>query len=263
MTPDYCDAQMDKDCNKPEHMRLQAVESKTNSKESTRDIMVNTICADLVPQDAVGHFLYAFGSVASPWYTLLCRTTPPDHIQSTDSWFVDALSALDLVITGQQDSSRLLARLAYVQLYRLLQILQRRVAFDRQVCRIRSRNRNSSIALDIYMAAQSCNPPSRRQLIERKNLAKRWSDLAGQWAIFVLLYSDDAEDIVFEQSILYYHIILLTFFFSVNAIDDPIAPHSSLWLGGFLIIGLVVCTIYAKLQSEGCKQLRSQTSKSM
>ena len=78
MTPDYCDIQIGQDCNNPEHTRLQAVES--NSQESTRDILVNTICADLVPQDAVGHFL---------------------------RWFIDAFRALDLVITGQQDSSRL------------------------------------------------------------------------------------------------------------------------------------------------------------
>ena len=108
----------------------------------------------------------------------------------------------------------MLARLAYVQLYRLLRILERRVVLDRKVHHIRNRSPNSSIALDIYMAAQSCNPPSRRQLIERKNLAKRWSDLAGRWAIFVLLYSEDAEDIMFEKSILYCHTILLTFLHS-------------------------------------------------
>ncbi|KAH8742899.1 hypothetical protein F5883DRAFT_594913 [Diaporthe sp. PMI_573] len=96
--------------------------------------------------------------------------------------------------------TRLLSRLAYVQLVRVIRLLENRVALDRQAGRLHRRSgyRNASIALDIYLKAQETlsTSSSRRTLIERKRLAKRWSELAGPWPLFLLDYSDEAEEII-------------------------------------------------------------------
>ncbi|KAM5357287.1 hypothetical protein ACJZ2D_016424 [Fusarium nematophilum] len=197
------DVQMDLDPSSPKYLGLDSTQGKPDGQEeSVAEIMVNTLCARLVHQWEIMNFLRAFESVITPWSKLLSDTTPPDDVLSTDGRFIGALRILDLAIAARENNARLLSRLAYVQLHRLMKFLERRVALDRRAGRFHRRRgyQNASIVLDIYMSAQNHPSPSRRSLIERKCLAKRWNDLAGPWPIFVLVYSEEAEKIMFDHT---------------------------------------------------------------
>lgn len=197
-----CDVQMDSGPSSQRHLELDSAQGKPNGQEENRaHITVNALCARLVYQEGITNFLQSFESVITPWSRILCETTPPDDILSTDDRFINALRTLDLAIAARENNSRLLSRLAYVQLYRLMKFLERRVGLDRRAGRLHRRSgyQNASIALDVYMSAQNHPSPTRRSLIERKCLAKRWNDLAGPWPIFVLVYSKEAEKIMFDH----------------------------------------------------------------
>ncbi|KAM5349212.1 hypothetical protein ACJZ2D_016761 [Fusarium nematophilum] len=158
----------------------------------------NRIYERLVWQVDIANFFRAVETVLIPWATLLEETTPPDDALSTDPRFLGAFKRLDAAIDDQENSGRLLSRLAYIQLHRLIKLLQDRVASDRRAGRIHRRSgyKNAYIVLDTYMSAQNRPSPSRRSLIERKCLARRWHDLAGSRAVFLLAYSGEADKIM-------------------------------------------------------------------
>ncbi|KAL8295056.1 hypothetical protein RB601_003574 [Gaeumannomyces tritici] len=160
---------------------------------------LHTICTRLVHKHPVAHFIQKFESVLGRWSFLLSQTKLSCEIPSTDRRVITVLRALDQVITAG-NGDKLLSRLARVQLVRVLDILEARVAMERQGGHLHRRSgyRNASIVLDIYMSAQAEVFPfvSRRTLTERKRVAKRWSELAGPWPLFLLVYSEEAEEIV-------------------------------------------------------------------
>ncbi|KAK1980496.1 hypothetical protein LZ30DRAFT_534958, partial [Colletotrichum cereale] len=156
-------------------------------------------CTRLVRQDAISHFIHNFESGLRCWVVLLIETTPRHHIPSTDGGFVAAFRTLDRVITTE-NSTGLLSRLAYVQLTHVLELLEARVAEERRKGHLHRRRDypNASVVLDIYMSAQDrgVSPISRHTLIERRRTARRWSELAGPWPLLLLIYSEDADEVV-------------------------------------------------------------------
>lgn len=172
--------------------------------------MVSMFCKRLLCEGAIIGFSAALESVAIPWFRLLRDAAVPHNARSQDSRFVRAFKALDLAIKVPDSSCPLLPRLAIVQLFHMIKTLEARVARDRKAGCIASRSgyRDASIALDVYASAQSqISPPSRNSLIHRKRLAKRWSELAGPWPLFVLIYSQEAETIMFASRLLRPHIV--------------------------------------------------------
>jgi hypothetical protein len=135
------------------------------------------------------------------WIKLLSRVTLPEDIQSTDPRIMTAFKAVDSVIRGQGINA--LQRLAHVQLLRLFDLLEAIVKTDRVTGRIhRERHyRDHHVAMDIYMSAQEAhsNTNDLRTKIRtcRKRLSNRWSVLAKASPLFVLVYSDAAESIVY------------------------------------------------------------------
>lgn len=164
--------------------------------------MFNGLCTRLVRPNAIGQFIRNFEPGLRHWSALLNETSPPDNITSADSRFITAFKTLDRVITAGEIDSAFLSRMAYVQLIRVMKLLEYRVAIDRQAGRLHRRSgyQNASVVLDIYLSAQEDVSPSssRLELIGRKRRAKRWSELAGPWPIFLLVYSEEAEDIMFD-----------------------------------------------------------------
>jgi|SRR5688572_14211204 len=159
----------------------------------------NRIYERLLCQFDIANFFRALETVLIPWAKLLKETTAPDDALSTDPRFLSAFKQLDAAIHGQENGGRLLSRLAYVQLHGFMKLLESRVASDRQAGLVHRRNgyNNSHIVLDMYMSAQTHPSASRRSLIQRRCLAKRWYILAGAWPVFVLVYSEDADKIMF------------------------------------------------------------------
>lgn len=180
----------------PNDFRL---EEKDEAEGQMRMEGLYAICVHLVDQNPMVHFIGKIESVLGRWAILLTQTKMTCEILSTDRRVFAVLRALDKAITAQ-NGDKLLSRLAQVQLVRVLEALEARVAMERQNGHLHRRSgyRNASIVLDIYMSAQEMVPSiSRRALIERKRVAKRWNELAGPWPLFLLVYSEEAEEIMF------------------------------------------------------------------
>ncbi|KAI7912027.1 hypothetical protein M0657_010222 [Pyricularia oryzae] len=179
----------------PNDFRL---EEKDEAEGQMRMEGLYAICVHLVDQNPMVHFIGKIESVLGRWAILLTQTKMTCEILSTDRRVFAVLRALDKAITAQ-NGDKLLSRLAQVQLVRVLEALEARVAMERQNGHLHRRSgyRNASIVLDIYMSAQEMVPSiSRRALIERKRVAKRWNELAGPWPLFLLVYSEEAEEII-------------------------------------------------------------------
>jgi hypothetical protein len=136
------------------------------------------------------------------WILLLRETTPPHNVSSSDPRWVGAFKVIDSIITGRQGEF-LLRRLAYVQLTRIFATLEAIIKSDRDNGRIHREPyyTNAHIAMDIYMSAQEKNSNTgelRRKLRQsRRRFSRRWSDLAILAPLFVLIYSDAAEVIMY------------------------------------------------------------------
>lgn len=182
LTLDECiDDRMDLD---PQSSNMGSAENAPNAHQVYHiPAILSMFCKRLVCEGAITNFSAALESVAIPWSRLLRDTAVPNDARSIDSRFVRAFKALDLAITVPESSCVLLPRLAIVRLFHLTKVLEARVARDRKAGRI---------------AQSQLSPPSRHSLIHRKRLAKRWSELAGPWPLFVLIYSQEAENIMFD-----------------------------------------------------------------
>ncbi|KAI7913792.1 hypothetical protein M0657_009850 [Pyricularia oryzae] len=173
---------------------------KKRAECSMRIKGIYEFCARLVHQNSMALFMQKLESVIEPWSILLGQTRLSCETPSSDPRVFSVLKVLDAVIANGDD--RLLSRLAQAHLARVLDILEARVAMERQNGHLHRRNgyRNASIVLDIYMSAQDVVLP-RRTLIERKRVAKRWSELAGAWPLFLLVYSEEAEEIIQHRNL--------------------------------------------------------------
>jgi hypothetical protein len=165
-------------------------------QEKDKKSLIETLCLRLVRRDAVAHFHDSFAATFARWSAIMVETSPPHDVSCTDRSFITAFQALDRIFNNGDEMDM---RLGYVQLIRLFKLLTERVAVDRQKGCLHRKNgyRNVSIAFDIYMDAyDQASCPPRRALIERKRIAQRWSELAGPWPMFLLIYSENAEQIV-------------------------------------------------------------------
>lgn len=175
------------------------------------------VCHELMGTDPLQSLTKNYENIMADWTSLKNETAIPNNASSSHPRIIHAFKAVDSVICGRQGST-LLRRLAYVQLMRLFAFLQDIIRFERETGRVvRGRYcRDASVALDIYMSAQegTSNPDDlRRQLKERKRAGRSWKILSKPSPLFVLLYSDAAE------SIMYVHIfpsitgtMLMTYF---------------------------------------------------
>ncbi|KAK4032878.1 hypothetical protein C8A01DRAFT_20124 [Parachaetomium inaequale] len=161
---------------------------------------VTTLAYRLVGHDSIHSFAENCEKTMGEWIALLGKTTLPSDIASSDPCIIVAFQAVDGVICGR--GTYLLRRLAYVQLMRLFISLTAIIKSERENGRLHRNpcHRDATVAMDIYMSAQerrSNTRDLRRELQERKRFGRSWSDLAGPSPLFVLVYSDAAEPIVY------------------------------------------------------------------
>lgn len=122
---------------------------------STRKrIQVTSLAYKLVGDNPVDLFIKNCTKTLTEWMPLLCITTLPVGITSSDSRIITAFRAIDNIICGQE--TNLLQRLAYIQLAKLFISVEAIIKSDRDkglICRAPF-YRNASIAMEIYTAAQ-------------------------------------------------------------------------------------------------------------
>lgn len=167
---------------------------------------VASLSRRLVGYDPIETFAENCEKTLPDWVALLRKTTLPNGITSGDSRIITAFKAVDNVICGQ--GTGLLQRLANVQLMRLFNSLEGIIKADRDNGRIHREPyfRDANIAMDIYLGAQDTQVDTKELRLKlrqgRKRFSKRWSHLAEPSPLFVLVYSNAAESIVYVATTL-------------------------------------------------------------
>ncbi|KAI3333798.1 hypothetical protein F4824DRAFT_512943 [Ustulina deusta] len=162
---------------------------------------VTSLSKRLIGYDPIGTFADNCEKTLPDWIGLLRKATLPNDITSEDPRIITAFKAVDNVICGQ--GTDLLQRLANVQLMRLFGSLKDIIKSDRDNGRIHREPyyRDANVAMDIYLSAQETQSNTKQLRLKlkqgRKRFSKRWSDLATASPLFVLVYSDAAEAIVY------------------------------------------------------------------
>ncbi|KAM7196594.1 hypothetical protein V8F33_006093 [Rhypophila sp. PSN 637] len=132
------------------------------------------------------------------WVALLRRTALPKGTPSSDPRVIYAFKYIDSILSRR--GTTLLRRLAYIQLIRLFIFLEASLKLERTrgIAHRRPGCRDVSVAMDIYMSAQIQQSKGLRYMLkERKRLGKRWTELSRPSPLFVLLYSNFAESIMY------------------------------------------------------------------
>ncbi|KAK0627106.1 hypothetical protein B0T14DRAFT_511794 [Immersiella caudata] len=194
-------------CNGGDGDRPEATWTNTSSREATQEVTprkarrINLLCNRLIGSDAISNFADNCEKTLPDWVKLLRKITLPTNITSRDPRIIAAFKALDSVICGH--GTIMLRRLANVHLMQLFGSLEAIIKFERNIGRIHREPyyRDDHIAMDIYLSAQESHSNTndlRRKLRQnRKRFSKRWNDLAITSPLFVLVYSDAAESIMY------------------------------------------------------------------
>ncbi|KAH8743793.1 hypothetical protein F5883DRAFT_512125, partial [Diaporthe sp. PMI_573] len=169
---------------------------------------ISRLAQQLIKHDAETFFAENMEGFYEFWLRLLVQTTFPPNIRFTDRRVLDAFRAVDSIITSR-DNAYPLSRLAYVRLANMTVSLKEIIANNRRNV-LKNNRRDASVAIDIYVNAQDIMPGSNESDLQelRKNLNKRidlsnhWADLGGDAPLLLLTYSDKAEGIMANHSIL-------------------------------------------------------------
>jgi hypothetical protein len=174
---------------------------QTASQDSFTSAQVTELSSKLVRAEATDFFDKNHEALFVSWISLLRNTSFTGDMTCSDPNVASALRTIDRIITGQEGMQMLLTRVAYIRLIHLFERLEKMAALDRRNGLIHREfgYRNASIAVDIYLGAQEGRGKAtyqRRELLERKRIGQRWLQLAGPSPLFLLIYSEEAEQIV-------------------------------------------------------------------
>ncbi|KAF5139518.1 hypothetical protein E5D57_003314 [Metarhizium anisopliae] len=153
----------------------------------------------LIGSDPFTFFADNFQSVVAEWISLLTETTPRTReTGSTDPQLVTAFQVVDKYLTGRQ-GNYLLQRLAFVQLMRLSDFIEKIIQSERQTGSQRKAGYgDATIVIDLYKKAQGISDTKMLTSIvrERRRTGRQWERLAGPSPLFLLVYSKYADTIV-------------------------------------------------------------------
>ena len=171
--------------------------------KGARTTRLESLPSSLVRRDAIECFANNSKKIWEGWTSLLRKTTLPPNVASSDARVTAAFRAIDSVISGEQ-STYVLRWLAYVRLMALCDSLKPVVRAEREngeAYRERG-DRDINAVIDIYENA--LRPSDRRGLrdviLEHRRTGKRVKSLAGPSPLFLLIYSDEAETVMYTVS---------------------------------------------------------------
>lgn len=146
----------------------------------------------LMNQDGIAFFWEHCYDIYWYWIRLLSNTSLPNDISSSDRRVMDVFRTIEAEI--QSDRHRV--RLACVRLCQILPRLREVIRKDREGGTLTSRRGrgNASVAIDLHRESLSTTD---RHIRRRRRIARRWSLLAGNSPLFLVAYSDRAENIVY------------------------------------------------------------------
>lgn len=155
----------------------------------------------LLKQDAIYFFVDTCEAVLADWISLIQKTTLPMDTPLTPDYMSSAFDVLEGIITNRKEA-KLSSRFGYVQLVNFFQCLEDRIKLERRRGRFERKSGygNASLAIDIYLHARKgviSDSRLKSQLRERKRIGRRWKRLAGPSELFLIIYSDLADVIVY------------------------------------------------------------------
>lgn len=169
-------------------------------KTATR---LESLSSRLVRRDAIECFADNCKKIWGDWTSLLRKTTLPPHVASSDARVIAAFRAVDDVILEKQ-STCVLRWLAYMRLMALFDHLKPVVKSEREnggAHRGRG-DRDISAIVDIYENARrrcSNTQASRNAIVENRRTGKCVRTLAGPSPLFLLVYTEAAEPIMYAS----------------------------------------------------------------
>lgn len=148
---------------------------------------------DLIRDEAIEFFDANIENLLGDCITIIKQTYLPSNMPSSDPYIITVFKLLD----GTIDAGEIIrSRLAYVQLIRVFQALERIIDVERRARCIRREcgKGNATVAMQIYKSAQ---PPyvSRHGPQKRKQIARWWTTFAGPSPLFVTTHSEAVESL--------------------------------------------------------------------
>lgn len=172
-------------------------------RKHKRAIQLESLSNRLIRRNAIECFANNCEKIWEDWTSLLWKTTLPPNIASSDTRFIAAFRAVDSVISDKQ-SACVLRWLAYVRLMALFNSLEHVVRGERENGKAyRGRgNRDISVVINIYENAQRSSDRQglRNMIWKHRRIGKRVESLAGPSPLFLLIYSDEAETVMYAVS---------------------------------------------------------------
>ena len=168
-------------------------------------VLMESLSYKLVRRDAMEAFADNCEMIWEYWISLLRKTTLPPNIASSDIRVTAAFRAVVSVISESQ-SKYVLRWLAYVQLMRIFDSLQPIVRREREkgVAHRERGDRDVSAAIGVYQNTQQTRSDARdpRHVIkEQRRTGRRVRSLTGPSPLFLLIYSEKAEAVVYVIAI--------------------------------------------------------------
>ena len=172
-------------------------------RKHERAIRLESLSRRLIRRDTIECFANNCENIWEDWTSLLRKTILPTNVASSDARVIAAFRAVDRAISGTQ-STYALRWLAYVQLIALYDSLKLVVRAERENGKAHQErgDRDINAVIDIYENAQrpSDRPRSRDMILEYRRTGKRVKSLAGPSPLFLLIYSDEAETVMYRVS---------------------------------------------------------------
>lgn len=150
----------------------------------------------LIRADSRKLFVDGLETIYDYWVPLLRRTTLPREVTSTDPRVAVVFRDLGQLVASPDV---VIARLASIQLTRLMHSLKEKIKVDRQNGRIFPMKRTDSVAVDMYLYSlgRHHDQVARRQAVRQLRMSKRWADLAKESPLLIITHSEKATKLVY------------------------------------------------------------------
>ena len=172
---------------------LRAKVKKRKAKKKPQLTQTLNTCRKFIKSNAEQSFLQTWEPTMQAWTLLLTATHISSSAPLTAPGMAHAVRCLDNAMSGGYEPD-LPSRFGYIQLFNFLEILKRRIDYDKKrgliqsdTCRI-----NASRAYDIYRDAQE-TPCTTKRLRHCRQIGSRWKHASRASPLLLLLFSNTAE----------------------------------------------------------------------
>ncbi|KAL2419250.1 hypothetical protein ABEF95_001819 [Exophiala dermatitidis] len=172
---------------------------RLNDKKNLKPAAMPVVADLLVSADGMSYFLSHCRAIYESW--MPSTSDSLDHSSSIETRVVAALDRVQDLLNGNR-VCRLLLRFAYLQLAWSIDAYMDVAADDRVLRRVRRKvgHRDATVAIDLYLETKrkvSGQEVKRSRLLGYCRTGRRWAVLAGGAPLFVLIFPQMADTIMY------------------------------------------------------------------